>query len=472
MTAFLPFARGHHKDKESHVRGNTVEKKADLRTGRALENRLVIWLLAAALPALAAFGILLWTIHAPPPTWIAFAVVACWIAAVALVARHRLTYTLRTLTNLLESLKEGSYTLRGTHAHRPGVAGEITQHINTLAAQLQTERVASREAGALLGKIVDEVDFAVLTFDELERLTFINPAGERLFGNRRAALLQRPAASLELSTLLRGPAIATVQQRFAGGNGPWEVRRSVFRQAGERRYLLVITDLSRALREEERRAWHQLIRVLGHEINNSLAPIRSTASTLARVLRRDPLPDDWREDVVEGLSIVGKRAESLGRFMRAYTSLAKLPTPRKRRIRLAGMIERIAKFDMRKGIRVEAGPGVTLDADPDLLEQALINLVKNAIEATGAGTVTLGWSVARRSVAIEIRDEGPGLGGTENLFVPFYTTKPQGTGIGLVVARQIAEAHGGSLTLENREDENGAIARLSLPMTDLQEGGR
>ncbi|HET6726157.1 MAG TPA: ATP-binding protein [Gammaproteobacteria bacterium] len=436
------------------------------RKARSFEARLTRWTFLAALPALVGFGIMLWIADAPAPGWIAFALTVGWLIAVAFTARHRFTYAILTLTNLMESLKEGSFTLRGTHARKPGVLGEATDHINVLASSLQRQRVASQEAGALLGKVVDEIDIAVLTFDELERLTFINPAGERLLGLDHNTLLKRPAASLELSSVLRGPAAATLQRTFPGGDGPWDVRRRIFRQEGHRRHLLVITDVSRALREEERRAWHQLIRVLGHEINNSLAPIRSTASTLARLAQREPLPDDWREDMAEGLGLVGKRAESLRRFMRGYTMLARLPPPQKRRLKIAPLIARVAAFDPRKRALVSAGPPVTLTADPDQIEQALLNLVKNAIDATeeNNGEVTIRWRLESDQAIVEVLDDGPGIAGSENLFVPFFTTKPGGSGIGLALGRQIAEAHNGTLTLENRRGGNGCVATLSLPV--------
>jgi nitrogen fixation/metabolism regulation signal transduction histidine kinase len=450
----------------SRFRGNDSGSAGKVKKPRSFEARLVIWTLIAALPAFVGFAILLWLNDAPPPAWIGFALALLWLLAIAFTTRRRFTYALRTLTNLMESLKEGSFTLRGTHARRPGVLGEITDHINVLATKLQSERVASQEAGALLSKVVDEIDIAVLTFDELERLTFINPAGERLLGRNRKALINRPAASLELSTLLRGPAAATVQRSFPGGTGPWDIRHRIFRQEGHRRQLLVVTDVSRALREEERRAWHQLIRVLGHEINNSLAPIRSTASTLSRLAQKDPLPDDWRDDMAEGLGLVGKRAESLRRFMRAYTMLAKLPPPKKRRFKLAVLAARVAAFDPRKRATIVAGPPVILEADPDQIEQALINLVKNAIDATeeSGGEVAIRWRRDRNTLTIEIVDEGPGLAGSQNLFVPFFTTKPGGSGIGLALARQIAEAHDGTLELDNRTDRSGCIATLSLPI--------
>jgi nitrogen fixation/metabolism regulation signal transduction histidine kinase len=433
---------------------------------RSFESRLVLRIVIAALPALLGFGVLLWLLRAPAPAWIALGFALAWLAVVALQTRQRFTFALRTLTNLMESLKEGSFTLRGVQARKPGVLGELTGHINRLAGRLQNERIASREAGALLGKVVDEVDFAVLTFDRLERLTFINPAGERLLGNRASRLLDRPAASLALSSLLRGPATLTLQRAFPGGSGPWDIRHRVFRQEGERRHLLVMTDVSRALREEERHAWHQLIRVLGHEINNSLAPIRSTASTLSRLAQRDPLPGDWREDMAEGLGLIGKRSESLRRFMRGYTMLAKLPPPAKRRVRLAPLIERVAAYDPRKRATIAPGAPVTIKADADQIEQALINLVKNAIDATeeDGGRVAIGWRTDTRRATIEVLDEGPGIAASQNLFVPLFTTKPGGSGIGLALARQIAQAHEGTLTLDNRDDGSGCVARLVLPV--------
>jgi signal transduction histidine kinase len=230
--------------------------------------------------------------------------------------------------------------------------------------------------------------------------------------------------------------------------------------------LLAITDLSRALREEERQAWQRLIRVLGHELNNSLAPIRSMAATLRSLMARESPPDDWREDLQGGLGVIGDRAEALTRFMLGYTTLARLPSPSKRELDIGPMLARVARLDRRTTVAVEAGPEVSLLADPDQIEQALINLTKNAVEAalpTG-GAVRLRYACDADSVTIEVEDDGPGLATTENLFVPFFTTKPGGSGIGLVLARQIVEAHDGSLALENRRDASGCIARIRLPL--------
>ncbi|HSS50528.1 MAG TPA: HAMP domain-containing sensor histidine kinase, partial [Thermoanaerobaculia bacterium] len=223
---------------------------------------------------------------------------------------------------------------------------------------------------------------------------------------------------------------------------------------------------SRTLREEERQAWKRLIRVLGHELNNSLAPIHSMASTLAGLLTREPAPEDWKEDMERGLEVIGNRSEALIRFMAAYARLARLPPPRPAACELSRLIQRTAALETRLPVFIERGPEVTLEADPDQIEQLLINLIRNAVDAallTG-GSVGVGWRRNNSHVEVRVEDEGPGLSNTENLFVPFYTTKPGGTGIGLALSRQIAEAHGGTLTLENRTPEPGCEALLRLPL--------
>jgi signal transduction histidine kinase len=257
--------------------------------------------------------------------------------------------------------------------------------------------------------------------------------------------------------------VRTTAKTFPGGPGRWDVRRSLFREQGLPHKLLVITDLSHTLREEERQAWKRLIRVLGHELNNSLAPIRSMASTLVFILNKQP--DDWKEDMVSGLEIIGNRSEALSRFMAAYARLAKLPPPRLAPFDLALLIRRIAALETRLSVYVERGPEITVDGDADQIEQLLINLIRNAVDAAmlTSGGVGVSWRVAGAFVEVRVEDEGPGLSNTDNLFVPFYTTKPEGSGIGLVLSRQIAEAHGGTLTLENREGDRGCEALLRLP---------
>jgi signal transduction histidine kinase len=283
-------------------------------------------------------------------------------------------------------------------------------------------------------------------------------------------LLGRRADEIGLQDCLAGEAPRVINTAFPGGVGRWEIRRSSFRQGGLPHELLVLSDLSQPLREEERQAWQRLIRVIGHEMNNSLAPIKSIAGSLSTIVERDPPAADWRDDVQRGLGVIGSRAESLSRFMSAYARLAKLPPPKFAALDVGAVIDRVVALEKGHNIESAGGPRLTIQGDSDQLEQVLINLLRNAVDAvreTGGG-VAIGWQRLPGSspptMELWVQDEGPGLSNTGNLFVPFFTTKPGGSGIGLVLSRQIAEAHGGSLILANRDDRIGCRASLRLPL--------
>jgi nitrogen fixation/metabolism regulation signal transduction histidine kinase len=383
--------------------------------------------------------------------------------------RNRVIYPLYTLSNLLEALREGDFSLRGSRARRGDPIGEVVWEINTLSQTLRDQRHKVEETSALLSKVIGATDIAIFTFDSAQRLRLINPAGERLLARPAKELLGRTADELGVADCLTLDDAQIRKRAFPGGSGRFEVRRARFREGGMPHELLVVADLSRALREEERAAWQRLLRVLGHELNNSLTPIRSMTATLAKLLAQQPQPQDWREDVGGGLAVIGDRAEALTRFMAGYTALARLPPPNKRDVEIGELVRRVARLEQRLNVVVDDAPALQLRADPDQIEQALINLVKNAADAAlpSHGGVRVRWKREADSARIEIEDDGPGLGTTENLFIPFYTTKPGGSGIGLVLARQIAEAHGGALTLDSRQGiQHGCVANLSLPVSD------
>ncbi len=432
------------------------------------ETRLLAGTLLGAGPALLALLIALY--FAIDDLW---RVVWIWgfVALVTLglvfAARRRAVYPLNTLANLLEALREGDYSLRGSRARRGDAIGEVVIEINALSQTLREQRLVFEEKSALLAKVIAALDIAVIAFDAGRALKLVNPAAERLLGARFVELDGRSADELGLGDWLEIVDPQLIERSFPGASGRWEVRRAQFREGGRPHDLLVITDLSRTLREEERLAWQRLLRVLGHELNNSLAPIRSMAATLSKLIATEPLPADWREDAGNALGIVGDRAESLARFMARYTALARLPPPHPAPAAFDELARRSARLEQRIAVQVEDGPAVRLVIDADQVEQALINLIQNATDAalpTG-GDVRLRWRIEGRTLIVEVIDGGPGLPPSENLFVPFFTTKRGGSGIGLVLARQIVEAHGGSLTLENRDGARGCIARLRLPAT-------
>ncbi|MET0232310.1 MAG: ATP-binding protein [Rhodanobacteraceae bacterium] len=431
------------------------------------EARLLAGTLLATAPALIALPIALWfaTGSLSRVLWITGGIALATLA-LAFAARRRAVYPLNTLANLLEALREGDYSLRGSRAQRGDAIGEVVLEINALSQTLREQRLGFEEKSALLAKVIAALDIAVIAFDEKRALRLANPAAERLLGATFDRLDGREAAGLGLGDWLDVGDAQLFERSFPGGSGRWEVRRARFREGGRPHDLLVITDLSRTLREEERLAWQRLLRVLGHELNNSLAPIRSMAGTLSKLIATEPLPADWQEDAGGALGMIGDRAESLARFMARYTALARLPPPHPEQKSFDDLARRAARLEQRIEVHVDESPAVRLAIDADQIEQALINLIQNATDAalpTGGG-VRLRWFADGNALVVEIIDGGPGLPPSENLFVPFFTTKRGGSGIGLVLARQIVEAHGGSLTLENRRDEQGCVARLRLPL--------
>jgi PAS domain S-box-containing protein len=395
---------------------------------------------------------------------VGLAMLVCWSFA-ASALRHRIVFPLQTMANLLEALRESDFSFRARGAVRNDPLGETLFEINALADTLRDERLGSLEATALLRTVMAEIDVAVFAFDEQHRLRLVNRAGERLLGRPAEQLMGRTADDISLSACLEGTAPRVLSIAFPGGSGQWQVRRGGFRQGGLPHTLVVLSDVDVPLRQQERDAWHRLIRVLGHELNNSLAPIKSIAGSLDTIASQDPMPEDWRDDMRRGLGIIASRTDALSRFTSAYTKLARLPQPNMRDVDLSALVERVARLEMRKAIEVLHGEPVAVQADPDQLEQLLINLMRNAVDAaleTGGG-VRVGWRLNSHRVSVYIEDEGPGLANPSNLFVPFFTTKPEGSGIGLVLGRQIAEAHGGTLTLEARPGARGARATVTLP---------
>lgn len=441
------------------------------------DRRIFIYALLGALPAVVASLCLLWT-----GDWsfnlqltLSLLVLGVWLGFAAAI-HGRVVRPLQTAANLLSALREGDYSIRARDACDDNPLGELFVEINRLSSLLRSQRLTALEATALVQAVMEAIDVSVFAFDNERRLRLANPAGQRLLGSPIEKLLGRTAAELGLAECLEGETSRILTTtRFPGATGRWALRRTTFREQGLPHSLVVIADFSQELRAEETKAWQRLVRVLGHELNNSLAPIKSIAGSLGTLFRRQPRAPDWEEDMISGLEIIAARSEGLTRFMQAYARLAKLPAPTLAPSALAKLVRRVAALDTRLPVRVEACPDVTIRIDGAQIEQVLVNLLKNAIDSTleAAGsasdgverTVSVRWRIAGAMVELCIADDGTGIANPSNLFVPFFTTKREGSGIGLVLCRQIAENHGGTLTLENRPaPQQGCLARLRLPL--------
>jgi two-component system nitrogen regulation sensor histidine kinase NtrY len=431
------------------------------------ETRIALNALIAGFPAVVLSIVLLWTGGYPARTiWTLTVLILLLWLGFSFSIKTKVTRPLQTISNVLASLREGDFSLRVRGSGNADALGDVVAEVNALGNTLKEQRLGAVEATALLRNVMHEIDVAVFAFNANHILKLTNRAGERLIAAPAEKLLGKSAEELGLASCLEGESTRLMEASFPGGTGRWEMRRAKFWQSGSPHQLLVLSDLSKALREEERQAWKRLIRVLSHELNNSLAPIKSIAASLSALLARNPRPSDWEEDARRGLCVIESRGESLSRFMEGYARLAQLPPPRPLPVDVRAWIHRIACLETRLEVDILDGPELMVRADGDQLDQLLINLLRNAVDAalTTGGAVQIGWARTVSGVEVWIDDEGPGISNTSNLFVPFFTTKPHGSGIGLALSRQIAEAHQGSLVLENRRDTRGCHARLRLPL--------
>jgi len=453
---------------------STPTSRPKRRTRLLYERRISLYSFFVALPGLLVAGALIW--QQPWSMGSRLALVAVllfvwWILAMAL--QEQTIRPLQTLANVIGSLRDEDYSFRARNAVPEDALGELSLEVNLLADMLSGHRLRSIEATALLQRVVDEIDAPLFAFDPASALRLANPAGEHLLHQAKARMLGRSATELGLQQCLDADNESLVELNLADSRPRWLLRRSSFRQNGVPHTLVVLSDVSRALRDEERRAWQRLIRVLGHELSNSLAPIKSIAGSLGARVSAAPMDSDVRSDLQRGLEIIEARSASLHRFLEAYRRLAQMPAPVLREVPLGPLVARTAGLETRVKVCVQPGPSVVFQADPDQLEQMFINLVRNAADAvletpngssrSGSDPVIVHWDADEKDVTLTIDDNGPGLSNPANVFTPFYTTKPNGSGVGLVLSRQIAEAHGGRIEIGNRINSRGCSVKVVLP---------
>src|SRR3954452_2399516 len=414
--------------------GPTLRASSRKRARLLYENRISVYAFLVAVPGLLVSAIFVWlqpwTVGARLAL-IAAELVAWWLLALAL--QEQTTRPLQTLANVIGSLREEDYSFRARNATAEDALGELSLEVNALADMLSSEKVRNIEATALLQRVVDEIDAPLFAFDPSLSLRLVNPAGEHLLRQSKARMMGRKAAELGLHDCLSAANETVVELNVGEAQARWLLRRSSFRQHGVPHTLVVLSDVSRALREEERRAWQRLIRVLGHELSNSLAPIKSIAGSLNSRVQATNLDVAVRSDLQRGLEIIEARSASLHRFLEAYRRLAQMPAPALREITLAPLIARAAGLETRLRVCVQPGPDLSFQADPDQLEQMLINLIRNAAdavletrasaaeeqsskEATEKNGVLVRWDAGTEDVTLSIEDEGPGLLNPANVF--------------------------------------------------------
>ncbi|KGJ88034.1 sensor histidine kinase [Thalassotalea sp. ND16A] len=440
-----------------------MAKKARVK----FETQLLKYLLIATGVPVALLLLVLWYYQASTNLFMLILLTLfCITGYCAITMYHKITFQFRTLSNLLEGMSHGDYSLRGRRHSRDDALGELVDQINNLANTLTEQRFSAMEGQHLLKKVIQHINVAIIAVDEQQQLALLNPAAEQLLNVSSEQMLGKPLANIDAQSLLTISQQQVMELTFANKKGQFQVIRDNYRDHGHQHDLFFITDVNHLLREQERQAWQNLIRVLSHEINNSLTPISSFASTISRLAKKQDLSSDFADNLQQSLTIIGERSSSLKQFIDSYRQLTHLPKPQKQNTNLLALLTKVVAIFKQCNIELDISDDITLALDPVQIEQVLINVIKNADEAmqTCPGNISICASTDEHNAILTIADQGIGIASSHNLFTPFYTTKKQGSGIGLVLSRQIIEAHNGFLSMANRNSERGCQITIQLPI--------
>ena len=454
------------------------------RIAHSLRARLTLLLLAAGalagivhgaitawpLPALLAAGMrrLGWTLLAPAPgsasaLWLTFIVCLLLYLVLASVATTPLRRLLRALQGAVLSYRDGDYST-SIAACGQGELGELLRLHSELGTALRDQRQQLAHRELLLDSVVQHTPLALLLCSAVDRVVYANLAASQLLGHGRSlvglmlddVLVNSPPA---LRVALQGRQDQLLSVDEHGGEEHYHLSQQTLLLQGAPHRLILLRRMTRELAREEVASWKRVIRVISHELNNSLSPISSLAHSGAELARRGQT-----ERLPQVFDSIGERAAHLHAFLSGYARFAKLPTPRVQTVQWRGFLERLsAHCSFRLVGHAPTQPG---EFDAGQIEQALMNLMKNAHESGSAtDAVTLTVQVSGPELRFTITDRGPGMSGTvlAHALLPFYSTKRSGTGLGLALAREIAEAHGGRLHLGNREG-GGLVATLAIPV--------
>ena len=411
----------------------------------------------------------------------------------AFLIRKKVIVQFRTSANLITAMQAGDHAIRANHLESEGALKEFNQVFNGLSLALAEQQLISRERQILLDKITQQIDVAIIAVDKNSHIILMNPAAEKLFSYRFDEVAGWPISTLGLQDVLTHENRQVTEFEVKAHKKKVFIHTDEYLEQGERKKLIFITDIQTLLHEEERQAWQKLLRVLSHEINNSLTPIASLSDTLIRlienqkkVIKEQALTEnnstaintstdgssidntELFDDLEEGLAVIAERAQSLNEFLLRYQEFSRLPKPEKTLFDLTNLLKSMLLLFDDHNIRLSGQP-LIIYGDEKQLQQVLVNLIKNAQQAmlnNHTGIISIEWQQRDGMVEINISDQGTGINNSDNIFVPFYTTKVDGCGIGLVFSRQILVNHGGSLTLANRDDCQGAVASIALPINN------
>lgn len=428
--------------------------------------RIFLWVLASAIPMLVLLGFLFFDEKLTTGMQLLISGISVgWVVIVASIVREKVIHHIRTLSNLIEAIRAEDYSLKSSRTREPGELAELYQQVNALNDKLKESRQSEMELQNILEKIVNQINVAIVACDVDDRISLVNKLASKLLRQSADSLIGSDLSSTPFSQLPLDKDSQLLDYAFPGADGRWQINQQHYRHHGKPGRILFITDLKQVLSEEETNAWQRLIRVIGHEVNNSLTPITSICQTVDTLMQR-PYEERNEDDIREGLGVISERAKGLKEFISVYSRIARLPEPQKVIFSVGALIKKIrGMYQDAKVTFPENVPDIELFGDPVHIEQILINLIKNGIEANQESELPLEFSIELEDEHCEfiIRDKGLGISNPANLFVPFYTTKPQGAGIGLTLCRQIAAKHNGHVTLGNRKDTKGAVAKLILP---------
>ncbi|SIO94583.1 sensor histidine kinase [Vibrio spartinae] len=378
---------------------------------------------------------------------------------------HSLNFHLATVMNLVESLTNNEFSMRGKRTGRNDSMDGLIGMINRLSESMNQQRLEIRQQQYLVKKIINNIDVAIFAINDQEEIAFVNKGAGQLFDREPKSMPGQLINSLAIHDLLQCASGDVIEWHFPQKSGQFQINQDSYYENSRRQTLLFVTDVSELLRGQEHRAWKNLLRVLSHEINNTLTPIASLSQIL-----RELLPQEKDESIMEvdgGLKIIEERAKNLKSFIESYRKLTQLPAPMKRLQNINMLLrELLPLFEHRKINIACCQETLKINIDPVQIQQLLINVFKNADEAMTdpKGTITVSCEVQKHNLILEILDQGTGITNKSNLFVPFYSTKSHGNGIGLTLCRQIAENHSGYFSIDNREDMQGCVARLILPI--------